>query len=379
MTPQTNEPSRWYPRLAGVVPGPADEAIRIAFDNLYALRTNISAVQSSIPAPGPTLAQIQAALTQTGTHPLNVTGLQGAASSAAATTIVNIHSVRINTQAGTHAGWFFVETDRNNALYVSNGSVWVLVWGIVTLLQSQVAAFAATLTANDAGFLIFVSDYVHTLLWSGTALGWAPQDDHRAGEGPVMREVDPSPTTGWHLYDGNNNVYYLQNNGNVAGPITLPNLCGNNGTSAYAKLGTPNSNINAPTAPTATVSGNATVGNNTTGITLPADTGNNATGITLPFDTGGNTTGVTIGPNNAQTGGTAAGITFYASSPHNHNVADGGHSHSMGNVTDLGHIHTMGSVTDPGHVHSLNANNLTIAVSNNGQPENIVRRVWFRM
>lgn len=69
---QVAHPTNWYPAATG---SPLDEPLRIAFDNLYALRDSMAAQQAA--APSLTLAQIQQGLQNGGPAPLNLTGLPG--------------------------------------------------------------------------------------------------------------------------------------------------------------------------------------------------------------------------------------------------------------------------------------------------------------
>ena len=139
--------------------------------------------------------------------------------------------------------------------------------------QSELGTLAGTLAAGDTGVKVYVTDYAHTLVWSGSGWTWAPEDDLRAGEGPIYREVDPSPSTGWHLYDGSV-VSYLRSTG-ALGSATLPDLTGTN--AAYVKAGGSNSGPTAAVAPTfsGTFTGTAdTTGvNNMTILVIPAATG----------------------------------------------------------------------------------------------------------
>ena len=162
--------------------------------------------------------------------------------------------------AANDAGALYGETSRSTIasttpfpVFQWNGSAWAPYGGgPFQRTQAQLATLAATLTANDVGVKVNVSDYAHVLLWGGVGFGWAPEDDLRAGEGPIFREVDPSPSTGWHLYDGSL-VYYLLSTGALAS-LTLPDLTSIAANAAYAKAGGSNT---GPTAAVATGPGSA--------------------------------------------------------------------------------------------------------------------------
>jgi len=169
------------------------------------------------------------------------------------------------------AGWEWIETSRNNItgippypLYRWNGSNWNFIEGEFYRNQNQLAVLAGTFAANnsnngnDVGARVNVADFRGQLQWTNAnnANGWAwgPDDCRMHGMGPILAEVDPSPATGWHLYDGTNNVNYLQANGSV-GAVNLPNLAagyGNNNLPIFLATGSADSGINAPIQPVIT-------------------------------------------------------------------------------------------------------------------------------
>lgn len=288
--------------------------------------------------------------------------------------LVGTRATRLGLDPVAYAQYEFYETD-STLIYISNGTNWLWVAGVYARTQSQLSTLAGALTTSDTGLRVNVTDYAHMLMWSGSAWLWAPEDDKRAGEGPIMREIDPAPTTGWHIYDGST-VAYLKADGTTAN-VTLPNLTS---TACYAKLGTPNSGPNAPTAPGAAASGTGSIGTSTTGITNPADTGTATTGITNPAFTANASTGITVGTNTTSYDvlqGVGIGH-FVADDGHTHAVSDPQHDHAVGSPSDPGHQHTIGAPADPGHTHSLTLSGLTVTVDTTGQPENLVRRPWFR-
>lgn len=125
---------------------------------------------------------------------------------------------------------FYFTTDVNlRLLYCSDGISWNYVAGIYTIAQAGVAAFVGTLTAADAGQLIYVSDYEHLMKWDGSALDFAPGDDGSGYIG-IFRTT---PNHGiWQVCDGSS-VNVLNADGTVTS-ITSPNYS----TASYLKLAT---------------------------------------------------------------------------------------------------------------------------------------------
>ena len=179
----------------------------------------------------------------------------------------------------THdSGLTWVETSRNNIsgsppypYYQWNGSNWNFISGEFYRNQANLAVLAGTFVSansnngNDVGARVNVTDFAGQLQWANNNnWTWGPDDCRMHGMGPILAEVDPSPTTGWALYDGN--AYsYLQANGATAS-VTLPNLSGSNaGNSAFLEAGQTNSGINPPVVPVITGnfngSANVTTGN----------------------------------------------------------------------------------------------------------------------
>ena len=260
-----------------------------------------------------------------------IQGLQGSTASVSGISV--IEDTRVNRDllhpaAGVALGSLYIAADQGNVVYicktVAYANAWVYLSGVYPRTQAQLAALFATLTNNDIGMRVYVSDFVHTLWHTvGGTTDWAPEDDHRAGEGPVFREIDPSPTTGWKLYDGSA-VTYLKADGTL-GSVTLPDLVSTAAKAAYLKAGSPNSAVNVAVAPTIT------------GVTLAAA----ATGVTASM----------AGTSTVQSM-TVAGA---------------------GLAPTAGHVHPI-TVDDPTHTHTTSGG----TVSADGQPQNVVRRPWFR-
>ena len=295
--------------------------------------------------------------------------------------IYNLHSLRLASYpAANYNGYLFVETDRFNAAYYSNSVQWDLIegagygsfenrwtglgppdsgmtwfetsrnninstapfpfyrwngnhWNFINgafyRTQTQLVILAATFATNnsrggvDDGAIVYVVDYQHQLQWINANAGftWGPGDDGRAGEGPIFRELAPT-TPGYHLYDGTNNVTYLNANGNYSF-INLANLQAGSSNNTYTY---PNTFIVA--------------GANASGINPPV----------FPVLVGNLTANVT---NNS----TAANFSIPANNAGNNTFAP--------------------ALTSADFVFS-GSNNNSFGVSNNALPPTLVRNAWFR-
>ncbi len=157
-----------------------------------------------------------------------------------------------------HPHELFYATDHNYVAWLSDGAKWSYVSGKNYAAQSGLTAIAATLGTNDVGYLIGVTDFTHTLKWSGTAWGFAEGDD---GSGYISSFLI-APTGGtWGICDGSTYTY-LKADG-TTGSQAVPDLS----TAAYLKLGT-----SATAGPTA-ASGNTPTGT----VSQPTFTGNAGT------------------------------------------------------------------------------------------------------
>jgi hypothetical protein len=276
-------------------------------------------------------AKVFPASTSTGVSPLAAVGK---------ITIGGTHQNRVdNLLPESYPGTIYVENDRGNVAYQSQyfGSTlrWAYVSGIYPRTQAQLAALAADMNSKpnsvDDGFRVFVSDFCHVLWWDPSLPGWtwAPEDDRRAGEGPIFRETDPSPTTGWHLYDGGSTTY-LKFDGST-GTVTLPDLTASDrlGQTYIAGSGS-NSGVTAAVAPTIAVE--PTVSSNSAGT---------PTGAVQFAD---------LGYGSVQGG---SGSTV---------VTSGGHTHGL----------TMDPLAP--HTHTLSGGTL----NTDGTPKTLGRRCWFR-
>ncbi len=243
-------------------------------------------------------------------------------------------------------GLTWIETSRNNAnglppypTYRWDGANWNFLNGefyrtqanLTTLANSFAPANAAN--GNDIGARVNVTDFAGQLQWANAnnnnGWNWGPDDCRMHGMGPILAEVDPSPTTGWAVYDGNNYTY-LKSDG-TTGNVTLPNLVSANNV-AFLQAGNVNSNINPAVAPAFT--GNAAAGS----INAQSFTGDARTWDVVSV---------------VSTAGTQSVLK-----------------------DDLNN----NPYTPTGNISQANftGNNVTGTVSNNGVPPNITRRPWFR-
>ncbi len=274
------------------------------------------------------------------------------------------------------------------SLGVAGGGPWSP--QLVTVTQSGLAGLAATLNTGSAGLAVYVSDFDHTLVWTGT--GWR----FASGERSCYVEaflIDPSPTTGWALCDGAT-VTYLKSDG-TTGTIPLPDLVSAPASAGYLKFGTPaSSTVNAAVAPgmsgrTEAVSAGTPAGT-VAGSTSSDSAGTPAGGISgvAVADHAGHTHSITqssfAGTNFLTGGATAAYVSGgIVSSPSggpsaslSHTVTNDG---TFSGSAMAGHGHTFSgalSGTALGtHDHGVGS----LAVDATAEPRNLILRPWFRL
>lgn len=134
---------------------------------------------------------------------------------------------------------------------------------IINATQSELSGLAALLGPGDTGQLVYVTDYNHTLRWTGTGFAWGPGEN---GSGYISAFLnDPSPTTGWQVCDGTL-TSKLNSDGTISA-VTVPNYA----TASYLKLGSA-----APVAGPTAASGvtGATSAGTPTGTNSNPNTGN---------------------------------------------------------------------------------------------------------
>lgn len=140
---------------------------------------------------------------------------------ALATVFQDTHANRVGNYDPTDydPGVLFFETDRG-ILYRVNAAntAWVYALG---QMQAARADAPSDLGANDVGFLLYVSDFFHTVRWDGAAWQWA------CGCRPTQRgDFAVAPGDGWVLCDGSASSYLsgVGTNALTATAIVLPNI-----------------------------------------------------------------------------------------------------------------------------------------------------------
>lgn len=107
-----------------------------------------------------------------------------------------------------------------NITWMKNLQKWVR--GIPVQITTAQASIPTRFGTADQGTLVYVSDYAHQLIWTGTAFTWAPGE---LGSGFVVEFPDtPSPATGWQACDGST-VNKLNADGTISS-VTVPNEAG---------------------------------------------------------------------------------------------------------------------------------------------------------
>src|SRR3990167_2341828 len=118
-------------------------------------------------------------------------------------------------------GRVFIATDFDHIGWYSNGAAWKYIFGVREIAQASIAAFVANLGTNDEGCLINVTDYTHSLRWTGSTTEFAPGDSGSF----YFQDFPGTPTGGtWGLCDGTAYTY-LQADGTTAS-YTTKNLTG---------------------------------------------------------------------------------------------------------------------------------------------------------
>lgn len=415
----------WYPEYEPSLKPRTNDWMRLFTDNVYALRGQTANLNETIQSVNQNVTQQitkLAANFNAAANNANNAAVQGPV-------IYGTHGARVASySAATYAGYLYVETDRFQSCFYANGSIWILVEGIATGAfefryaglnqadqgltwietsrnnvaglppyptyrwsgaqwsyqsgqfyrpQNGLATLAGTFNSansnfgNDAGAIVNVTDFAGQLQWqNNNTWYWGPNDDGSHGEMRI-REVDPTGAW-WQLYDGSNNVSYLQANGNV-GNVNLPNLVSANNV-AFLEFGNVGSGVNPAVAPTF-AGGNFTANGNVsavfTGSPLPAHSHDSPVGL----DANNNLVYVAnVGANNNSNGFSSgnytmsevSGVLAFAANNSNRAVLVTG---AVSAGTPTGSI----AASFAGTPGSITGN-----ISNNGQPPSIVRRAWFR-
>lgn len=137
------------------------------------------------------------------------------------TLISSAHATRQSIPANQYAdGSDFYETDRTVYYKAITGN-WKYASGICQVTQDSIPT---DLGANDAGFLVYVADYAHLLIWNGNSWTWAPGEN---GSGYIVAFVNPpDPGIGWQLCDGSNAIQMLSDGTLNPNFVALPNTPG---------------------------------------------------------------------------------------------------------------------------------------------------------
>lgn len=321
-----------------------------------------------------------------------VDSLRVAITGTLATVLQDTHANRLASfpQINYDPGTLFYETDRTVVYRVNAANTaWVYAAGEMSATFANVPT---DLGADDAGFLLQITDYGHRVRWSGTAWDFAPGDQGNA----YFQDFAVAPSTGWKLCDGTATTYLVMGVTIAATAFTTPNL---SGTAAYRKSAAAYSGtITAATAPG--LSGD-------TGSTAPAVSGDTgATAPTISGNVAGNTatisgatanesahthavSGTTSGPDTTTLEGT--GVAGAASSTHTHtlNVTSGAgsaHSHGVGTLAVNSHDHGVGTLAVGSHTHGAGTLTAvshlhgkgTLAVDATGEPARMGAIVYFR-
>lgn len=298
---------------------------------------------------------------------------------------------RATYAAADYTNRFYFESD-TKLTYLSNGTLWKYYSGSYDRTQAQIAAFIATLTIDDTGLLIVVTDFTHILKWGGAALDFAPGDDGSnyfldapsAPLGKTVQLCDGTATT-YLKADGTTAAYVTRNlNGHYRKSVTA----GADATvAAVAPLfvGTAAVLTGAVAAPVFTGTAATLTGN----VAAPTFTGNAATltgNVAAPVFTG--TPGTTGTP--SATANIGAGAANASSSSHTHSFTPAGtnnapaltmNSYTPGGTNSAPAL-TMNSYTPQG---TLNAPALTMnsytpqgTIGTTGEPATYKVLTYFR-
>ena len=124
-----------------------------------------------------------------------------------------------------------------------NGTHWVYRYGRTYGSHGILATVAASLTAQEIGWLVSAEQYGHRFYWNATGWAFEPGEDSQY---VVMASSASAPAGGpWYPCDGG--TYACQNSDGSLTNITTPNL---NGSVAAIMGGGFNGTVHAATAPT---------------------------------------------------------------------------------------------------------------------------------
>lgn len=324
--------------LDGKIDSEAVLAVKYILDNLEELRGRVGSLNFVTPSQLQVVTNpqlIRKELSASGSAPLNVTALQGLlAQSQPAVTI----GTRANRPAAgiSNTNMLYVASDLNDAIYVSNGTAWTLMYGMVngTISPDQKPTGIDT---TDTGLLFNSTDFDRIYRWGGAAWSDAPGQPQR----DVVEMCRTAPAgNGWHLCDGTAGVTISKSDGTTT-TITVP---------AMNAATFPRGNA-AYSGPAAT----AAVAPGISGSTANTTPTNNAVATGVTVDSA--TAGITLNSHTTAADTAVAGAATRLTGPASHIVTDPGHLHG---ITDPTHNHTQNA-----HLHTAG----TLAVDATGLPK----------
>lgn len=297
---------------------PASTTVTFTTDDLRSaerlervLRQFQSAVQSAattgpaLPDPAQ-LAQLLApfirdALQARGSAPLNLQSLLP--TNFTGIPIVDTHANRLTLYPASNyvPGQPFFESDRT-VWYVVTLTAGVLAWTYAGgICHTTLAARPTDLATADQYFLLDVTDYSHTLQWSGSAWGWGPDDDGSdyyrmyqdapAGfganawqvcDGSTVDRLNPDGTTSSVTVPDVTTAVYLK------GGLTAAAIAAAGGTTANTTATNQNesAHTHAVTSPTGAPSATTTVDNDGAGSTVAVGSATHTHAVTSPTGAG---------------------------------------------------------------------------------------------
>jgi hypothetical protein len=103
--------------------------------------------------------------------------------------------------ASVDTGFLYIATNKGNQVWRKDTSDWLLLEGLGGPESDVIANIPGTLTAIDAGYLFYATDYKRLYRWSGSA--WA-DDESRTGPDPRKQVCwfMEDPGAGWALCNG---------------------------------------------------------------------------------------------------------------------------------------------------------------------------------
>lgn len=197
--------------------------------------------------------------------------------------------------------FLFSASDRGYQTWYAGTSAWVLLEGVGGPTRGVIGSITGSLTADDAGYLYYATDFDRVYRWTGSAYEDAPGEPRR-GEITYWQD-DLLPGTGYALCDGGSYTRSTSTGGTTS--WSTPNLTGSNRF------------IRSVSGTTGGGGGNATT--HTHAIDPPNTT------------SAGPSTATTSGPSTNDTSG--PGTTTEVQSGTGVTVASAVHIHTMGNHT----------------------------------------------